>query len=84
MLTVTLWMSGGDNECLGSWYPEDDQVQVPRKGDILWLDTDEHPHNRWKVVNVQWAFRNRKIGIGSTRTLSVEVHIKPHPAQRKT
>jgi len=57
MLTVTIF--GPGEEGLGSWYPEDDQVQVPRKGDILWLETDELKHSRWRVVNVQWAFRNR-------------------------
>lgn len=78
MMIVNIY--GPGDECYGSWFPEEDQVQVPRKGDILWLATDEIKHSRWRVENVQWVFRNEKIGIGRTRMISAEVHAKPYPA----
>lgn len=74
MLTVNIYGPGDD--CLGSWYPEDDQVQVPRKGDIVWIQTDKLPHGRWRVANVQWSFRDYRHGIGHTRMIAVEVHVR--------
>ena len=78
-LSVSLWKHGSDNEHLGTWYSEEG-VQVPRKGDILWLETDENRHDRWKVVNVQWSFRNSKLGNSQFRMLGAEIWIKPAPA----
>jgi hypothetical protein len=77
-LSVQIWKYGEDNEHLGSWY-SDEQAQVPRRGDIVWLDTDKHRHGRWKVAEVQWSFRDTTHGIGRTRLMTAEVHVKPYP-----
>lgn len=74
---MTVHLYGHDGEHLGSWYP-DDEIQVPRKGDIVWIETDQTPFDRWRVVNVQWSFRNKTIGISKARYISVEVHIKQY------
>lgn len=76
-MTVTLYHHD-TGEHLGSWYPEEDQVEVPRKGDIVWIDTDANGHDRWRVVNVQWAFRNKQLGVTRTRSVSAEIHVKPY------
>lgn len=80
MLSVSIW-NEGDGEHLGSWY-SDEQVQVPRKGDILWLQTDKVRHSRWKVINVQWSFRDSALGISRERSMQAEVWIKPAPQWR--
>lgn len=77
MLTVMLWNANDGDECLGSWYSEE-HVQVPRRDDILWLETDEHRHGRWRVVNVQWSFSNRSLGITRLREMRAEVWITPY------
>ena len=75
MMTVHIY--GADGEHLGAWYPEEDQVQVPRKGDVVWLETDAMPFDRWRVKRVEWSFQSKRHGIGSTRRISVEVHVTP-------
>ena len=75
---MTVHLYGADGESLGAWYPEDDQVQVPRKGDTVWIETDTIKFDRWRVVRVEWAFVNKR-DFGGTRRISVEVHVKPKP-----
>ena len=79
-LAVQLWRHGEENDHLGSWY-SDEEVQVPRKGDILWLHTDAIEHSRWHVAGVQWSFRNTTHGTGHTRMMTAEVYIKPYPTK---
>lgn len=74
MLSVQIWRAdNGDH--LGSWY-SDEHAQAPRKGDTLWLETDTYKHSRWKVVEVQWSFRATTHGVGHTRMMTVEIHVK--------
>lgn len=81
MLTVTLWHANDvHEECFGSWH-HDEHVQVPRKGDILWLETDTLRHDRWKVVNVQWSFSDRTFGTSRLRTMRAEVWLKRYPTK---
>lgn len=75
MMTVHLYRYRGD-EHLGAWYPESDQIQVPRKGDVLYIETDKIRFERFKVMEVQWCFRDTAIGISRSRYISVEVHVR--------
>jgi hypothetical protein len=75
--SIGLW-NATDGEHLATWYSEEG-AQVPRKGDVLWLDTDNLGHGRWRVCSVQWVFKDRAMGISRYRTNYVEVWITPKP-----
>lgn len=76
MMTIHIYHAD-TNEHLGSWYPESDQMQVPRKGDTVWIEDDTRPFDRWKVTDVQWSLHNKSIGISRSRYVAVEVHVRP-------
>jgi hypothetical protein len=51
---------------LGTWYTEVDKnlprmPQVPREGEIVWLETNDIKLSKFKVHHVEWSFKERSI-----------------------
>lgn len=75
-MNVQFWLADEDNSHLGTWW-EDEHPQVPRIGDKVWLETDKLPLQLFNVVNVEWSFKDRRMGIGMDRSIKAEVHVRP-------
>lgn len=53
-----------DGEHLGAWYTDIERgnfPQVPRVGDIVWLETREIRLKKFLVKEVHWSFKNAPI-----------------------
>jgi hypothetical protein len=88
-MNVSFWSAvpDDDGEHLGTWYTDTDAnvpkfPQVPREGEIVWLETKEIKLGRFRVHHVEWSFKNRAI-LNEIPIASVGCEVYVEPADRR-
>ena len=87
-MNVSFWSAvpADDGKHLGTWYTDTDSnlprfPQVPRAGEIVWLETNEIKLGCFRVDHVEWSFKNNRILNEETPMprVSCEVYVLPVP-----
>lgn len=64
-MNISIWSAvpDDDGKHLGTWYSDTNEnlpklPQVPRAGEILWLETEDIKLGKFIVDHVEWSFKN--------------------------
>lgn len=88
-MNISIWSAvpEDDGKHLGTWYTDVDvnmprMPQVPRAGEIVWLETKDIKLGKFTVDHVEWSFKARSI-VGEMPIPSVGCEVYVVPVDRK-